>query len=110
MTVGALAAASEATVVPQDPAPITATRACRAIAPPPLARWLVAVASIPVQPSGCSTWALDSRPFPDPIVRSAMKAAVIYENGGPGVLRYADVADPDLPAGCVVIHVHAVKI
>ena len=30
-----------------------------------------------------------------------MKAAVIYENGGPDVLRYEDVPDPSAPtAAC----------
>ena len=39
-----------------------------------------------------------------------MKAAVIYENGGPDVLRYEDVADPECPEGCVVIDVEAISI
>jgi NADPH:quinone reductase len=39
-----------------------------------------------------------------------MKAAVIYENGGPDVLRYEDVPDPDCPDGCVVIDVEAISI
>jgi len=39
-----------------------------------------------------------------------MKAAVIYENGGPDVLRYEDVPDPECPEGCVVIEVEAVSI
>ena len=39
-----------------------------------------------------------------------MKAAVIYENGGPEVLRYEDVPDPDCPEGCVVIDVEAISI
>ena len=39
-----------------------------------------------------------------------MKAAVIYENGGPDVLRYEDVPDPDCPDGCVVIDVDAISI
>ena len=32
-----------------------------------------------------------------------MKAAVIYENGGPDALRYEDVPDPDCPEGCVLV-------
>ena len=39
-----------------------------------------------------------------------MKAAVIYENGGPDVLRYEDVPDPECPDGCVVIEVEAISI
>jgi len=39
-----------------------------------------------------------------------MKAAVIYENGGPDVLRYEDVPDPVCPAGCVLIDVEAISI
>jgi len=39
-----------------------------------------------------------------------MKAAVIYENGGPEVLRYEDVPDPDCPDGCVLIEVEAISI
>jgi NADPH2:quinone reductase len=39
-----------------------------------------------------------------------VKAAVIYENGGPDVLRYEDVPDPDCPDGCVVIDVEAISI
>lgn len=39
-----------------------------------------------------------------------MKAAVIYENGAPDVLRYEDVPDPECPAGCVLIDVEAVSI
>ena len=39
-----------------------------------------------------------------------MKAAVIYENGGPDVLRYEDVADPECPDGCVLIDVEAISI
>ena len=39
-----------------------------------------------------------------------MKAAVIYENGGPDVLRYEDVPDPDCPEGFVVIDAEAVSI
>jgi NADPH2:quinone reductase len=39
-----------------------------------------------------------------------VKAAVIYENGPPEVLRYEDVADPDVPDGCVLIDVEAISI
>ena len=39
-----------------------------------------------------------------------MKAAVIYENGGPSVLRYEDVPDPDCPEGCVLIDAEAISI
>jgi len=39
-----------------------------------------------------------------------MKAAVIYENGGPEVLRYEDVAEPECPPGCVVIDAEAISI
>src|SRR5437660_12187158 len=39
-----------------------------------------------------------------------MKAAMIYENGGPDVLRYEDVADPECPEGCVLIDVEAISI
>ena len=39
-----------------------------------------------------------------------MKAAVIYENGVPDVLRYEDVPDPECPEGCVLIDVEAVSI
>ncbi len=39
-----------------------------------------------------------------------MKAAVIYENGGPDALRYEDVPDPECPEGCVVIDVEAISI
>jgi NADPH2:quinone reductase len=39
-----------------------------------------------------------------------MKAAVIYENGGPDVLGYEDLPDPDCPDGCVVIDVEAISI
>jgi NADPH2:quinone reductase len=39
-----------------------------------------------------------------------MKAAVIYENGGPEVLRYEDVADPACPDGCVLIDVEGISI
>ena len=39
-----------------------------------------------------------------------MKAAVIYENGGPDVLRYEDVPDPECPEGCALIDVEAISI
>src|SRR6187397_341192 len=39
-----------------------------------------------------------------------MKAAVIYENGPPDVLRYEDVPDPECPDGCVLVDVEAVSI
>jgi NADPH2:quinone reductase len=39
-----------------------------------------------------------------------MKAAVIYENGPPEVLRYEDVPDPVCPDGCVLIEVEAISI
>jgi NADPH2:quinone reductase len=39
-----------------------------------------------------------------------MKAAVIYENGGPEVLRYEEVPDPDCPDGCVVVDAEAISV
>jgi len=39
-----------------------------------------------------------------------VKAAVIYENGGPEVLKYEDVPDPECPDGCVLIDVEAISI
>ncbi len=39
-----------------------------------------------------------------------MKAAVIYENGNPDVLRYEDVPDPACPDGCVALDVEAISI
>src|SRR5687768_6877890 len=39
-----------------------------------------------------------------------MKAAVIYENGAPDVLRYEDVPDPECLDGCVVVDVDAISI
>ena len=39
-----------------------------------------------------------------------MKAAVIYENGGPEVLRYEDVPDPECPDGFVMVDVAAISI
>src|SRR3954464_11868445 len=39
-----------------------------------------------------------------------MKAAVIYETGGPAVLLYEDLPDPECPDGCVVVDVEAVSV
>src|SRR6059058_4787758 len=39
-----------------------------------------------------------------------MKAAVIYENGRPDVLKYEEVPDPECPDGCVLIDVEAISI
>jgi len=39
-----------------------------------------------------------------------MKAAVIFENGPPDVLRYEDVDDPICPDGCVLLEVEAISI
>jgi NADPH:quinone reductase len=39
-----------------------------------------------------------------------MKAAVIYENGGPGVLRHQEVPDPECPDGFVVVDAQAISI
>jgi NADPH2:quinone reductase len=39
-----------------------------------------------------------------------MKAAVIYENGPPAVLRYEEVPDPPCPDGCVVVDTEAISI
>jgi NADPH2:quinone reductase len=39
-----------------------------------------------------------------------MKAAVIYENGGPGVLRYEEVPEPECPEGCVIVDAEAISI
>jgi NADPH2:quinone reductase len=39
-----------------------------------------------------------------------MKAAAIYENGSPDVLRYEDAPDPECPEGCVLIDVEAISI
>jgi NADPH2:quinone reductase len=39
-----------------------------------------------------------------------VKAAVIYENGAPDVLRYEDVPDPACPEGCVLVDVEAISI
>ncbi len=39
-----------------------------------------------------------------------MRAAVIYENGGPQTLRYEEVPDPDCPDGCVIVDAEAISI
>jgi NADPH:quinone reductase len=39
-----------------------------------------------------------------------VKAAAIHENGGPEVLRYEELPDPDCPDGCVVIDTEAISI
>src|SRR6266508_501028 len=39
-----------------------------------------------------------------------MKAAVIYENGDPEVLRYEDVPDPECPDGFVIVDAEAISI
>ncbi|HET7509983.1 MAG TPA: zinc-binding dehydrogenase [Solirubrobacterales bacterium] len=39
-----------------------------------------------------------------------MKAAVIYENGAPDVLRYEEVPEPECPDGCVVVDADAISI
>jgi NADPH:quinone reductase len=39
-----------------------------------------------------------------------VKAAVIYENGGPDALRYEDVPDPVCFDGCVVVEAEAISI
>ena len=39
-----------------------------------------------------------------------MKAAVLYVNGPPEVLRYEEVPEPDCPDGCVVVDAEAVSI
>jgi NADPH:quinone reductase len=39
-----------------------------------------------------------------------MKAAVIYKNGGPDVLLYEDVPDPECPDGHVVVDVEAISV
>src|SRR3954465_2496292 len=39
-----------------------------------------------------------------------MKAAVIYENGGPDALRYEDVPDPECPEGFVIVDTEAISI
>jgi NADPH2:quinone reductase len=39
-----------------------------------------------------------------------MKAAAIYENGAPEVLRYEEMPDPECPDGCVVVDAEAISI
>jgi NADPH2:quinone reductase len=39
-----------------------------------------------------------------------MKAAVIYESGDPGVLRYEDVPEPECPDGFVVVDAEAISL
>jgi NADPH2:quinone reductase len=39
-----------------------------------------------------------------------VKAAVIYENGGPETLCYREVPDPGCPDGCVVVDAEAISI
>jgi NADPH:quinone reductase-like Zn-dependent oxidoreductase len=39
-----------------------------------------------------------------------MRAAVIYENGGPDVLRYEEVPDPGCPEGFVVFDADAISV
>ena len=39
-----------------------------------------------------------------------MKAAVIYENGSPGVLSYREVPDPECPDGFVVVDAEAISL
>src|SRR2546425_7844648 len=39
-----------------------------------------------------------------------VKAAVIHENGGPEVLSYEDVPDPECPDGCVAVDAEAISI
>jgi NADPH:quinone reductase len=39
-----------------------------------------------------------------------VKAAVIYENGEPGVLRYENVPEPECPGGFVVVDAEAISI
>jgi NADPH2:quinone reductase len=39
-----------------------------------------------------------------------MKAAVIYENGGPEILRYEDVPDPECADGWLLVDVEAISI
>ena len=39
-----------------------------------------------------------------------MKAAAIYENRGPEVLRHEEVPDPRCPPGCVVVDAGAISI
>src|SRR5579871_6772756 len=39
-----------------------------------------------------------------------VKAAVIHENGGPEVLRYEEVPDPECPEACVIVDAEAISI
>ena len=39
-----------------------------------------------------------------------VKAAVIYENGGPAALRYEEAPDPECPDGCLVVEAEAISI
>src|ERR1700684_1289013 len=39
-----------------------------------------------------------------------MKAAVIYETGGPQALRYEEVPEPDCPDGCVIVDAEAISV
>ncbi|MCW3049261.1 MAG: zinc-binding alcohol dehydrogenase family protein [Solirubrobacterales bacterium] len=39
-----------------------------------------------------------------------MKAAVIYETGGPEVLRHEEVPEPECPDGCVVVDAEAISV
>jgi NADPH2:quinone reductase len=39
-----------------------------------------------------------------------MKAAVIHENGDPGVFRYEDVPEPECAPGCVLVDTEAISI
>jgi len=39
-----------------------------------------------------------------------MKAAVLYENGPPEVIRYEEVPEPECPEGCVVVDAEAISI
>ena len=39
-----------------------------------------------------------------------MEAAVIYENGGPGALRYEEVPDPECSDGWVIVDAEAISI
>ncbi len=39
-----------------------------------------------------------------------MKAAVLYENGPPAVLRYEEVPDPECPEGCVIVDAEAISV
>jgi NADPH2:quinone reductase len=39
-----------------------------------------------------------------------MKAAVIHQTGGPEVLRYEEVPDPECPPGCLLVDTEAISI